>query len=79
MRAKFLSINGIRCKTLIWHDSKFMVRWVKNSCIREFNRTIFISIHDNNDYMDEGTSNVLRHQQIKLKAYPRTYLLKGYL
>jgi hypothetical protein len=47
MRVKSLSINGIRCKTLIWHYSKSMIRWVKNSCMKEINRTILVSIHDN--------------------------------
>jgi hypothetical protein len=47
MRAKSLSINYIRYKTLIWHDSKSMVRWVKNSRRREFSQTIPVSIHDN--------------------------------
>jgi hypothetical protein len=47
MRAKYLSINDIRCKTLIWHDFKSMVRWVKNSRMKEIGWTILISIHDN--------------------------------
>jgi hypothetical protein len=81
MMAKSLSTNSIRCKTLIWHDSKFMVRQVKNLHMKEFSQTISISIHDDddNDYMEENTSNVLRHQYKKLKSYPRTYLPKAYL
>jgi hypothetical protein len=47
MRAKSLSINGIRCKMLIWHNSKSMVRWVKNSCMKEFCGAIVFSINDN--------------------------------
>jgi hypothetical protein len=47
MRAKYLSINDIRCKTLIWHDFKSMVRRVKNSRMKEIGWTILISIHDN--------------------------------
>jgi hypothetical protein len=52
MRAKPLSINNIRYKTLIWHESKFMIRWVKSSHMKEFRWTIFNSIHDDNDYME---------------------------
>jgi hypothetical protein len=60
MRAKLLSMNCIRCKMLIWHDSKFTVRRTQSSCMRESSRTIFDSVHDNKDYMEEDATNVYR-------------------
>jgi hypothetical protein len=47
--------------------------------MREFSQTILNSIHDNDDYMEESTSGVLRHQHTKVKAYTRAYLSGAYL
>jgi hypothetical protein len=47
MRAKSLSINGIKCKALTWHDSKSMVRQVKNLRMKEISQTTLVSIRGN--------------------------------
>jgi hypothetical protein len=69
MRAKHLSTNNIRFKTLIRHDSKFTIRQVKNLRMRDFNRTILNSIHDNSHYMEGDISIASRHNHIMLKPY----------
>jgi hypothetical protein len=75
MRAKPLSMNDIRYKMLIRHDSRFEIRQVKSLHVRDFSRTILNSIHDNSHYIEEDILCVYRHDQImKKNPIPRTCL-----
>jgi hypothetical protein len=59
------------------HDFEFMIRQVKNLHVREFSRTIFHYIHDNNCYMEVDIKGILHTEPYtsRRNPTPKTYLL----